>query len=95
MDWLGSPELHFVLVVFGAVIAGLGGYGYYRGRVSGSELTLALAGVAAWITYTIEGAVAFLSIPQFASDFVATVMGFAFIGLFLYWAYNQENDPSD
>lgn len=95
MNWLGSPALQFALVVFGAAIAGLGGYEYYRGRVSRSELVLALAGVAAWVAYAIEGAVAFLSIPQFVSDFLAPVMGLAFIGLFLYWAYGQESDPSE
>jgi hypothetical protein len=95
MNWLGSPALQFALVVFGVAILGVGGYGYYRGRLSRSELAFVLVGAVAWIAYAIEGAVAFLSIPQFVSDFLAAITGFAFVGLFLYWAYSRENDTSD
>ncbi|WP_254839351.1 hypothetical protein [Natronomonas marina] len=95
MSWLGSPQLQFVAVVFGVVVAGLGGYGYYADRLSRSELTFTMVGVAALLAYGIAGAATVLSLPRFVSDLLAGVAGLSFVGLFLYWAYSQETEASD
>lgn len=92
MEWLGSPGLHFVLVVFGVAMLGVGGYAYYRGRLSRPELAFVLMGAVAWIAYAIEGAATFLSLPQFVASLLAGVAGLSFVGLFLYWAYNREGN---
>ena len=89
MDWLGSSELQFILVIFGVMTIGIGSYSYYHGRLSRSELVFILVGSVAWIAYAIEGTAAFLSVPQFVSGLLATVAGISFIGLFLFWAYSQ------
>lgn len=95
MEWLGNPELHFVLVVLGMAIIGLGGYAYYHGRLSRSELAFVLLGAVAWIAYAIEGAAAFLSLTRAVSSLLAGVAGLSFVGLFLYWAYSREGEASE
>jgi drug/metabolite transporter (DMT)-like permease len=84
-----------VAAIFGVVVAALGGYSYYRSRISWSELTFLLVGAAAVFAYAIAGAGTFLSAPQFVSELLAGLAGLAFIGLFLYWAYSQADETSD
>ncbi|WP_121822072.1 hypothetical protein [Halostella salina] len=90
-----SPEVQSVAVVFGVVVTGLGGYGVVRGRVSRAEFAFMLVGAAALLAYGVSGAAAVLSLPQFVSDLLAGVSGLAFIGLFLYWAYNHQSETGD
>ncbi|SDY85494.1 hypothetical protein [Halopenitus persicus] len=95
MDWLGSPELQFAASIFGLVVAGIGGYGYFSGRISRSGLSFILVGVAALLAYGITGTATVLSLPKFVSDLFAGLAGISFIGLFLYWAYRQEAETGD
>ena len=76
-------------------MAALGGYGYYRGRISRSELTFMLVGVAALLACGISGAATILTLPQFVSDLFTGLAGLSFIGLFLYWAYHQEAEANE
>jgi len=94
MDWFESATLQFAAAVFGVIVAGVGGYSYYRGRISRSEITVILVGVAALLAYGITSATTVLSIPQFVSDLLTGLAGLSFIGLFLYWAYRQETETS-
>lgn len=94
MNWLGSTVIQFAAVVFGVVAVGLGGYGYYRDRISQSELVFMLVAATALFAYAIEGAATFLSLPSFVSSLLAGVAGLSFVGLFLYWAYSQAGEAS-
>jgi len=52
------------------VMIDLGGYGYYRGRLSRSGLAFILVSAVAWVAYAIDGASTFLSVLQFVSSFL-------------------------
>jgi|GEM_PF-4558366 len=95
MDWLGSIQVQFVAVVFGVVAVGLGGYGYYRDRISRSDFTFMLVGAAALLAYGLEGTATALSLPSLISNLLAGIAGLSFIGLFLYWAYRHETGASE
>lgn len=90
IDWFGSPEFHFLMVVFGVVMIGLGVRSYARGRLSQSGFTFVLAASVAWVAYSIADAAAFLSLPNDVSGLLTGGMSLLFISLFFYWGYMQR-----
>lgn len=92
MGWLGSTVIQLAAVVFGVVAVGLGGYGYYRSRISRSELVFMLVAAAAVFAYAIEDAATVLSRSSFVSSLLAGAAGLSFVGLFLYWADSQDGE---
>jgi hypothetical protein len=95
LSWVGSPEFHFVLVVFGFVMIVLGLRGYSRGTLSRSELLFVLVASVAWIAYSIADATAFLSLPNFISSLLTGFLSLLFILLFFYWGYMRRGGEGD
>ncbi|SFS92180.1 hypothetical protein SAMN04488556_3390 [Halostagnicola kamekurae] len=95
MNWTGSPEFHFLMVVFGVVMIGLGVRSYSHGRLSQSGLTFVLVASVGWIAYSIADAAAFLSLPNAISGLLTGVLSLLFIALFLYWGYTQRGTEGD
>lgn len=95
LSWIGSPEFHFVMVVFGIVMIVLGVRGYSRGTLSRSELLFVLVASVAWIAYSIADAAAFLSLPNLISSLLTGVLSLLFILLLFYWGYTRRGGEGD
>ncbi|WP_144906616.1 hypothetical protein [Halobellus captivus] len=95
LSWIGSPEFHFVMVVFGIVMVVLGIRGYSRETLSRSELLFVLVASVAWIAYSLADATAFLSLPNFISSLFTGVLSLLFISLFFYWGYMRRGGEGD
>jgi len=90
MDWIRSPEFHFLMVVFGIVMIGFGVRSYARGHLSQSGLTFVLVASVAWVAYSIADTAAFLPLPNVVIDLLTGGMSLLFISLFFYWGYMQR-----
>jgi hypothetical protein len=95
LSWIGSPEFHFVMVVFGIVMIVLGIRGYSRGTLPLSKLLFVLVASVAWIAYSIADATAFLSLPNFFSNLFTGVLSLLFISLFFYWGHMRRGGEGD